>query len=152
MKIRIKTTEKSPQDLSKLVVLQQRQLEEKDKHIEHLEFRLQCALRHRYASRQEKLDSNHPQLNLFNEATFSDEDNNDESEESAEDKIAVPSHARTKRGRKPLPKDLPRLRREYDIPRHRRGRPQEGPASPRGDALRAQEAQEASRGPERSAR
>ena len=117
------TTEKLPENLLNVIDSLQHKLEEnnlllnkKDKRIESLEFRLQCALRQRFASRQEKFDDNDKQLNLFDEADLPDNKKEEAEEERSEETITVPAHTRTKRGRKPLPKDLPRIRREHDIP------------------------------------
>lgn len=125
MKTEIKTLEES----LKIIFLMQKELkeknislqektlslQEKDILIEKLQYRLDLALRHRYASRNEKLDPNHPQLNLFDEADMPNDEEDLDEPEPENDTITIQSHERKKTGKKPLPKDLPRIRREYDL-------------------------------------
>lgn len=112
MKIEDKITNKTPVELTQIIYFLQKELEEKDQKIESLNYRIDLLLRQRYCSRSEKTDPNHPQARLFDEAELPTEN---KSIETVEEKITVPSHQRKKTGRKPLPLDLPRERREYDI-------------------------------------
>jgi len=72
--------------------------------IEKLRFQLNKQLGHRFASHSEKGLSG--QLHLFDEANLADADV--EAIKEADACIAVSGHTRNKRGRKPLPADLPR--------------------------------------------
>lgn len=76
--------------------------------VEYLKYKL-------FGRKSEKLtEAERKQLYLFNEAELGA---NEASKEESEEKIAVPAHTRTKkRGRKPLPENLPRERVVYDIP------------------------------------
>lgn len=90
----------------------------KDSIIENLNHRLALALRHRYASRREKLAIDDGQMNLFDEAELAaleQEDGAATTEDDAGIVVTVKTYKRKKSGRKPLPKDLPRIRKEYDI-------------------------------------
>jgi transposase len=127
MKTLNKTQEKSPSELLETIALLQQQLLEKDNTlnqkneiikskdtlIENLEYRLTLALRYRYASRKEALETDHPQRSLFNEAELSFPEETQEVTEVQT--VTVNTHTRKKTGRKPLPQDLPRIRREYDL-------------------------------------
>jgi len=76
--------------------------------VEYLKYKL-------FGRKSEKLtEAERRQLYLFNEAELGA---GEASEQEPEEKIAVPAHTRTKkRGRKPLPENLPRERVVYDIP------------------------------------
>ncbi len=54
------------------------------------------------------------QMGLFNEAE-QDQPPEQETITEAETEIAVPAHQRKKPGHKPLPADLPRVRKEHDL-------------------------------------
>ncbi len=127
MEILTNNTEKTPDKLIAIITQLQNQLQEKesaidkkqllisrqDARIDILEYRLQVALRHRYCARRETLDADHPQMHLFDEADLPSVTPEDEA--MPQDTVTVASHTRVRRGRKPLPEDLPRMRREYDI-------------------------------------
>jgi transposase len=76
--------------------------------VEYLKYKL-------FGRKSEKLtEAERKQLYLFNEAELGADEGR---EEEPEETIAVPAHTRTKkRGRKPLPENLPRERVVYDIP------------------------------------
>jgi len=76
--------------------------------VEYLKYKL-------FGRKGEKLtEAERKQLYLFNEAELGADEAR---EEEPEDKTAVAAHTRTKkRGRKPLPENLPRERFVYDIP------------------------------------
>lgn len=57
------------------------------------------------------------QLRLFNEAVAV------AVEEDESETVSVPAHTRAKRGRKPLPEALPRVRVEHDLPEEQRPAP-----------------------------
>lgn len=73
-------------------------------------------LKHKLFGRKtEKLtEEERRQLLLFNEAEQTAADT--ALEEAAEEAVAVAAHARKKRGRKPLPEDLPRVEVVHDLP------------------------------------
>ena len=80
--------------------------------IESLRHQLNNALRHRFGVSSEKDTDGAVQGNLFDEAI---EPDNQEEIEQAEEVITVPEHKRTKRGRKPLPENLPRVPVVHDL-------------------------------------
>jgi transposase len=80
--------------------------------IESLRHQLNNALRHRFGVSSEKNTDSSAQGNLFDEAI---EPDNQKEIEQAEEVITVPQHKRTKRGRKSLPKNLPRLPVVHDL-------------------------------------
>jgi len=108
---------KSNNELLETIESLHNQLKEKEKKIEQLSFRIDCLLRHRYTSRSEKLDPSHPQMSLFDEPEI-DPVLEEALHDSNDEIIEVPAHKRKKSGRKPLPDDLPRILREYDLPEH----------------------------------
>ena len=61
------------------------------------------------------------QLRLFNEAEHEAAAGAVEEDES--ETVSVPAHTRAKRGRKPLPEALPRVRVEHDLPEEQRPAP-----------------------------
>ena len=65
----------------------------------------------RYGPSSERLSPD--ELCLFNEA---ESERQTIPEEAPMEAVPVASHARTLRGRKPLPEYLPRVRIEYDLP------------------------------------
>ena len=80
-------------------------------------------LRHKqFGASSEKLSED--QLKLFNEAEQEDED----FKQDAVEAITVPAHQRKKRGRKPLPKHLPREEIIYDLADDEKVCPQDGHA------------------------
>jgi len=104
-----------PQDTFRLQTMVMELLQEKkalESKNEHLHYQLLKALKQRYGKISEK--SNHGQIELpiFDEAT----DENEEEIRLAEAEITVAGHTRTKTGRKPLPKDLPREQIIHDLP------------------------------------
>ncbi|MFI3272963.1 MAG: IS66 family transposase [Pseudomonadota bacterium] len=98
-------------------------LEKRDEQIETLseQVRLLKALEYaRRSEKQRKLPSNELQLSLlFNEAehgTPAEQESSEGQEPSEAEVIEVPAHTRAKRGRKPLPENLPRVEIIHDIP------------------------------------
>lgn len=86
----------------------------RDETIESLHYRLQLALRHRYAARREKLESGAVQLDLFDKVEIP-EQAAEAKKDKPHEKVSVKGHQRKKGGRKTLPDDLPRVRREHDL-------------------------------------
>ena len=74
-----------------------------------LQEQLNLALAKRYAASSEKISPD--QVCMFNEAEAAVE-----SAPDADDEIIVPAHTRKKRGRKPLPDNLPRVDVVHEIP------------------------------------
>ncbi len=85
----------------------------KEKQIKFLNQRLNHLLQSQYGRKSEKYDHSQQCL-LFDEANVDDAEEAKIAE--AESEIAVAAHARKPRGRKPLPKNLPRVRIEHDLP------------------------------------
>ena len=79
-----------------------------------LQEQLNLALAKRYAASSEKISPD--QVCLFNEAEVDVEPASDTDEEL----IIVPAHTRKKRGRKPLPDNLPRIEVIHEIPESER--------------------------------
>ena len=75
-----------------------------------LEERLRILLHKQFGASSEKTSPD--QQELFNEA---EQDQPEPSEPEPEENVTVAEHSRNKKGRKPLPKDLPRIREEHDI-------------------------------------
>jgi transposase len=78
-----------------------------------LQEQLNLALAKRYAASSEKLSPD--QIRLFDEAEVDIEVTLE-----ADDEILVPAHTRKKRGRKPLPDNLPRVEVIHDLPESER--------------------------------
>lgn len=78
--------------------------------IESLRYQLNNALRHRFGKKSEKDASN--QISLFDEISIPD---NTEEVVHADNEITITAHQRKKTGRKPIPKDLPRVQKIYDL-------------------------------------
>ena len=78
--------------------------------IEILKFQLAKALQARFGRKSEKGDDK--QLSLFDEADVGDMQ---EELEKEDEEITVASYTKKKSGRKPLPKELPREQRVYDL-------------------------------------
>lgn len=68
-------------------------------------------MRH-YGRKSEKTPDGAKQLDLFNEAECAE---NTKEVEAVEEEITIPAHKRKKSGRKPLPKDLPRVQVIHDL-------------------------------------
>jgi len=88
----------------------EQELTEKDSTIEILKFQLAKALQARFGRKSEKIDDK--QLSLFDEADVEDMQKELDKEDEA---ITVASYTKKKPGRKPLPKELPREQRIYDL-------------------------------------
>ncbi|PIQ42607.1 MAG: hypothetical protein COW05_08955 [Gammaproteobacteria bacterium CG12_big_fil_rev_8_21_14_0_65_46_12] len=67
----------------------------------------------KFGASSERYVDEHPQGRLFDEADLSTETQAEI--EAADESITIPEHQRKKRGRKPLPKDLPRLEVIHDL-------------------------------------
>lgn len=110
MKNALETTQSSDKTIASLT----EKVKQQDNYIAVLEAKLALANQQRFGKKSEK--SNHEkdqlEIDLFDEA--STPDNTDEIE-NADEEITVPAHKRKKVGRKPLPKDLPRVQHIHDI-------------------------------------
>jgi transposase len=88
---------------------------------------LHLALARQYAARSEKLSAD--QLPMFDEAEAdSAEVPGDETGDTDDQSIEIAAHTRSKRGRKPLPEDLPRVEVVYDLAEAERICPHDGRA------------------------
>lgn len=90
------------------LILEKDQWQEKCLQIEE---RLRLLLHKQFGASSEKVSPD--QQDLFNEAEQDQPET--EGEEETESEVIVPEHTRKKRGRKPLPKHLPRVREEHDL-------------------------------------
>ncbi len=91
-----------------LLIAEKKHLEGK---LTYLQEQLNLLLQKRFGPSSEKIQPE--QMRLFNEAeTQADE----VSAEIEDETVIVPEHQRKKRGRKPLPESLPRVRVEHDLP------------------------------------
>ena len=106
------------QQTNKQLLADQQAVSQKNTHLQaqvvSLQEQLNLALARRYAASSEKVSPD--QLLIFDEAE-SDVDNTDGDKESLteDDTITVPEHKRKKRGRKALPKALPRVRIIHEL-------------------------------------
>lgn len=87
---------------------------EKDHQIAALQEELRLLIHKRFGASSEKADPD--QLHLFNEAEAAAAPSDGAEVPEIATEITVPEHTRQKRGRKPLPALLPRVRIEHDIP------------------------------------
>lgn len=101
------------EDLKEVIHSDKHFIEFQQSRIEHLEKQVRLLKSRLYGRKSEKyvVDTDDKQMTLFDEA----EEVAEEAPEK-EEKITVAGHTRKKRGRKPLPKDLPRIEIAHDIP------------------------------------
>jgi transposase len=99
--------------LKALVAAQVARNEQLESKVLTLQEQLNLALAKRYAASSEKLSPD--QIRLFDEAEVDIEVTLE-----ADDEILVPAHTRKKRGRKPLPDNLPRVEVIHDLPESER--------------------------------
>lgn len=94
-------------------------IHQQDLYIKQLYEQIHLLKHHRFGCRTEKYIDDNPQGSLFDEATLPD---NQQEIIEAEEEITVTSHKRKKRkkGRKALPKDLPRQQIVYELPESER--------------------------------
>lgn len=106
---------KSKDELLVLVDSYAKQIQESKSQIEYLMQELALAKNRHYGRKSEKDNDGAVQLslNLFDEAE--EPDNLDEIEK-ADEEITIATHTRKKTGRKPLPKNLPRVQKIFDLP------------------------------------
>jgi transposase len=97
--------------LKRLLITQAAREQEYETELARLREQLNLLLAKRYGPSSEKLSPD--QLGLFNEA---EADVENLSEQEAAEAVPVAAHARKRRGRKPLPDYLPRVRIEHDLP------------------------------------
>lgn len=100
--------------LSASVVDSKKTIEQQQSYIAMLQEQLNLAkLRHFGRKSEKNIDNGQIEIALFDEAA---EPANCEEIVEADETITVPEYKRKKSGRKPLPKDLPRVQQIYDIP------------------------------------
>jgi transposase len=88
--------------LKEIIIFQQEKYGERIDYLEQMVGLLQKQI---FGSKSEKhVLPDHDQLQLFDSIESSESDRH-----VSEDKIVIPKHTRKKRGRKPLPPDLPRV-------------------------------------------
>ena len=114
MKADLTSLPDDPQELKTIIIDKAKALHFHQQRITHLEEQVQLLRSKLYGKKSEKMITRNDvdQLALFDEAEI---DEGVESE-GPSDEITVAPHTRKKRGRKPLPKDLPRVDVTYDIP------------------------------------
>jgi len=87
-------------------------VEKYEEKIHYLEEKLRVFQQELFGRRSERRTGAHPdQLPLFED----DNDQGPEQERTAQETIVIAAHSRKKRGRKPLPKDLPRVEIIHDL-------------------------------------
>jgi transposase len=113
MKADLTSLPDDPQELKTIIIDKANALHFHQQRITHLEEQVQLLRSKLFGKKSEKITTRKDvdQIPLFDEAEI---DEVVESEKPAEE-ITVPTHTRKKRGRKPLPKDLPRVDVTYDI-------------------------------------
>jgi len=108
--------DKTPEELislvNSLVENYEQKLQQRDTFIDALQQELQLAKLRHYGRKSEKDLDGAIQSDLFDEAIAP---NNSDEIETVEASITVSSHKRKKSGRKPLPKDLPRVQQIHDL-------------------------------------
>jgi len=112
--------QKTPEELAELFLSLQTILFEKEKNLSNkeneialLRHQLNVLLQAKYGRKSDKVDPSR-QGQLFNEAE-APEIESVEIQKAEEEITTVSSHHRKKPGRKPLPAELPRVRKEYDL-------------------------------------
>ncbi|MEZ6855126.1 IS66 family transposase [Halodesulfovibrio aestuarii] len=108
-----------PEELKQLVVSFQTRLAEQNSLIEILQeqVRLLKAMQFTKSSEQQKKPAkDEDQYCLFDEAEFAASDD----KPAEPEQIEVPSHTRAKRGRKPIPANIPRVDIVHDIPEEKK--------------------------------
>ncbi len=121
----LKAPAQLPDDVDALKTLvdeQAAQLVKREVKIELLQERIRLLLAGRYAATSERVESD-TQLGLFNEAEVEVLD-----AEHEEPTVQVPAHIRRRRGRRPLPDDLPRESVIHELPESERVCPHDGSA------------------------
>lgn len=106
-------TQKTPEEIRLLISNLHAINEKQDREIESLRRQLNQQLQHRFGKHSEKLED--PlQGRLFDEPVAPTDISAAEIA-VADEEITIPAHKRKKRGRKPLPKNLPRIQHIYDL-------------------------------------
>src|SRR5215831_17068919 len=113
----------TPQELEALIAARTAENEKLAQRILHLEEQLRLERLHRYAPRSEKLTER-----IFNEAeqAAAEDEDTDDVEVAPIAGAGLPDAEEPepkKRGRKPLPEDLPRERVEHDLPEDQKACP-----------------------------
>ena len=108
----------------------QQEVDTKQQHIDYLYEKIRLLKLGKFCARSERYIDNDPQGRLFDEAELPE---NTSEIEVAEAEITIPAHQRKKRGRKPLPKDLPRVEVIHDLSDEEKSCPCGCTLSPIGD-------------------
>lgn len=113
----MKSTEntiKSREEMTEIISSLEQQIRQRDNLISVLETKVQLANQRQFARKSEKNppDENQLKLGLFDEATLVE---GSKEIEEADETITISTHTRKKSGRKPLPKNLPRVKKIHDI-------------------------------------
>lgn len=103
-----------PDDIDALKALVCKQAADYQSRIDTLQEQLNILLHKRFGPSSEK--SPPEQMRLFNEAEMQLDEGAEVEAEEEEESVTIPEHQRKKRGRKPLPESLPRVRVEHDLP------------------------------------
>lgn len=111
MKTTTNYNKKSKEELLKLLSEKDLHITQQEKQILFLEEYIKVQQLRQFANKSEKISPD--QLQFFDEANVSPKD--EEKIVAAEEEIKVASFTRKKSGRKPLPSDLPRVQRIYDL-------------------------------------
>ena len=108
---------KTKEELSEIILTQQQTILENNKTIERLYEQFRLSRYKQFGTKSEKDTGLPRQLSLFEPAIFNEAKplENPSEIEAAEEEITIPEHQRKKRGRKNLPKDLPRKQQIYDL-------------------------------------
>lgn len=113
MKTNTAYQEKSKEELLQIIEQQKNQITQQAQQITSLNELVNLYRQRQFASKSEKISPD--QISLFDEAEMPKQV---EAIEEAEASISVASYSRKTPGRKPLPKDLPREQRIYDLAAH----------------------------------
>lgn len=104
-----------PAQLKRIIIEQHRKNQQKQgalqKRIDYLYEELRLAYANFFGPKSEVFRGKSPQLSLFDMP-----EPDDIEKEPEEDQVEIPAHSRKKKGRRPLPEELPRVEVVHDIP------------------------------------
>ncbi len=100
-----------PEELKKIIIELEQKNQKKQKRIDYLHEELRLAYANFFGPKSEVFRGKSPQLFLFDMP-----EPDDLEKELEKDKVEISGHSRKKKGRKPLPKELPRIEVIHDIP------------------------------------
>jgi transposase len=99
-----------PEKLKKIIAELEQKNQKKQKRIDYLHEELRLAYANFFGPKSEVFRGKSPQLSLFDMP-----EPDDLEKEPEEDNVEIPAHLRKKRGRRPLPEELPRIEVVHDI-------------------------------------